>query len=558
DLPDYIAEFNEILKSHGLFSVHYAHAGSGELHLRPILNLKTAEGQKQFRLIAEEIAALVKKYKGSLSGEHGDGRLRGEFIPQMIGDHNYQLVKRMKEIWDPQNIFNPGKIVNTPPMDSSLRYEKDQETRAFETMFDFSENQGILRSAELCNGSGDCRKSELSGGTMCPSYMATRNEKETTRARANILREMLTRSEKSNPFAHEEIKEVMDLCLSCKGCSSECPSNVDMAKLKAEWQYQYYKEKGVPTRAKRIAHFSKSMKLASIAPWAYELVFGNQVTGNIAKSVAGFAKERSMPELAKKPLKHWLKKEFKPNSSSKKVYFYCDEFTNYNDAEIGKKAVQLLDKLGYEVIFVDHPDCGRPQLSKGLLDEAKELAEANVRLFAELISENSPLIGIEPSAILTFRDEFISLTRGELQEKASILSKNTFTIEEFLAKEIDKGHISASTFTEEKKLIKVHGHCHQKSLSSMTPTKKILSLPKNFEVHMIPSGCCGMAGSFGYEKEHYELSMQIGELVLFPTVRLQPEEVIIAASGTSCRHQIKDGTGRKALHVVEVLYNALC
>ena len=558
DLPAYIAEFNEILKSHGLFSVHYAHAGSGELHLRPILNLKTAEGQKQFRVIAEEIAALVKKYKGSLSGEHGDGRLRGEFIPQMIGDHNYQLVKRMKEIWDPQNIFNPGKIVNTPPMDSSLRYEKDQETRAFETMFDFSENQGILRSAELCNGSGDCRKSELSGGTMCPSYMATRNEKETTRARANILREMLTRSEKSNPFAHEEIKEVMDLCLSCKGCSSECPSNVDMAKLKAEWQYQYYKEKGVPTRAKRIAHFSKSMKLASAAPWAYELVFGNQVTGNIAKSIAGFAKKRSMPELAKKPLKYWLKKEFRPNSSSKKVYFYCDEFTNYNDAEIGKNAVQLLDKLGYEVIFVNHPDCGRPQLSKGLLDEAKELAEANVRLFADLISENSPLIGIEPSAILTFRDEFISLTRGELQEKASILSKNTFTIEEFLAKEIDKGHISASTFTEEKKLIKVHGHCHQKSLSSMTPTKKILSLPKNFEVHMIPSGCCGMAGSFGYEKEHYELSMQIGELVLFPTVRQQPEEVIIAASGTSCRHQIKDGTGRKALHVVEVLYSALC
>lgn len=557
DLPAYIADFNEILKSHGLFSVHYAHAGSGELHLRPILNLKTAEGQKQFRVIAEEIAALVKKYKGSLSGEHGDGRLRGEFIPQMIGEHNYQLVKRMKEIWDPQNIFNPGKIVNTPPMDSSLRYEKDQATREFDTLFDFSENQGILRSAELCNGSGDCRKSELSGGTMCPSYMATRNEKETTRARANILREMLTRSEKSNPFAHEEIKEVMDLCLSCKGCSSECPSNVDMAKLKAEWQYQYYKEKGVPTRAKRIAHFSKSMKLASLAPWAYDFVFGNQVTGNIAKSIAGFAKERSMPELAKKPLNHWLKKEFNPTSSVKKVYFYCDEFTNYNDAEIGKKAVQLLDKLGYEVLFVDHPDCGRPQLSKGLLDEAKALAEANVRLFADLISENVPLIGIEPSAILTFRDEFISLTRGELQVKASLLSKYTFTIEEFLAKEIDKGHIKPEQFTEEKKLIKVHGHCHQKSLSSMTPTKKILSLPKNFEVHMIPSGCCGMAGSFGYEKEHYQLSMQIGELVLFPTVRQQPDEVIIAASGTSCRHQIKDGTGRKALHVVEVLFNAM-
>ncbi|PWL31689.1 FAD-binding and (Fe-S)-binding domain-containing protein [uncultured Roseivirga sp.] len=557
DLPAYIEEFNQILQKHGLYSVHYAHAGSGELHLRPILNLKTTEGQKQFRVIAEEIATLVKKYKGSLSGEHGDGRLRGEFIPQMVGEHNYELIKQMKQIWDPQNIFNPGKIVNTPPMDSSLRYEKDQETREFDTMFDFSENEGILRSAELCNGSGDCRKSELSGGTMCPSYMATRNEKETTRARANILREMLTRSDKANPFAHEEIKEVMDLCLSCKGCSSECPSNVDMAKLKAEWQYQYYQEKGVPTRAKRIAHFSKSMKLASKAPWAYDLVFGNQLTGNLAKSIAGFAKERSMPELAKKPLKHWLNKEFRPEKKGKRVYFYCDEFTNYNDAEIGKKAVLLLDKLGYEVTFIDHPDCGRPQLSKGLLDEAKELAEANVKLFADLVSEEVPLVGIEPSAILTFRDEFISLTRGELQENARNLATHAFTIEEFLAREIDRGHIKTEQFTEEPKLIKVHGHCHQKSLSSMTPTKKILSLPKNFEVHMIPSGCCGMAGSFGYEKEHYELSMQIGELVLFPTVRKQPEDVVIAASGTSCRHQIKDGTGRKALHVVEILYKNL-
>mgnify|MGYP005812894929 CR=1 FL=1 len=557
DLPAYIAEFTEILTKHGLYSVHYAHAGSGELHLRPILNLKTTEGQRQFRVIAEEIAMLVKKYRGSLSGEHGDGRLRGEFIPQMIGEHNYELVKKMKQIWDPQNIFNPGKIVNTPPMDTFLRYEKDQETREFQTMFDFSENQGILRSAELCNGSGDCRKSELSGGTMCPSYMATRNEKETTRARANILREMLTRSDQANPFAHEEIKEVMDLCLSCKGCSSECPSNVDMAKLKAEWQYQYYQEKGVPTRARRIAHFSKSMKLASKVPWAYDLVFGNRLTGNLAKSITGFASQRSMPELSRKPLKTWLKKDFKPKASSRKVYFYCDEFTNYNDAEIGKKAVLLLDKLGYEVIFVNHQDSGRPQLSKGLLDEAKELAEANVKLFADLISENTPIVGIEPSAILTFRDEFIGLTRDDLQAKARNLAKYAFTIEEFLAREIDKGHIKTEQFTEEKKLIKVHGHCHQKSLSSMTPTKKILSLPKNFEVHMIPSGCCGMAGSFGYEKEHYELSMQIGELVLFPTVRKQPEEVIIAASGTSCRHQIKDGTGRKALHVVEILYNAL-
>lgn len=557
DLPAYISDFNKILEKHGLYSVHYAHAGSGELHLRPILNLKTADGQTQFRTIAEEIAKLVKKYKGSLSGEHGDGRLRGEFLPEMIGEHNYQLVKQVKQLWDPSNIFNPGKIVDSPPMDTALRYEKDQKTRQYDTAFDFSASEGILRTAELCNGSGDCRKSELSGGTMCPSYMATRDEKDTTRARANILREILTNSSDENPFANEEIKEVMDLCLSCKGCSSECPSNVDMAKLKAEWQYQYYQKKGVPARAKRIGNFSKSMKLASKAPWAYDLIFGNDFTGNIAKSFAGFAKERSMPELARKPLRHWLKNDFKPSISDRKVYFFCDEFTNYNDTEIGKTAVQLLDKLGYQVLFVEHADSGRPQLSKGLLDDAKKLAESNINTFDKIVTASTPLIGVEPSAILTFRDEYTSLTRDKLQEKAKRMAQHVYTIEEFLANEIDAKRIKSEQFTEEEKLIKVHGHCHQKALSSMVPTKKLLSLPKNFKVHMIPSGCCGMAGSFGYEKEHYGVSMKIGELVLFPTVRKQPEEVVIAAAGTSCRHQIKDGTNRKSYHPVEILWDSL-
>lgn len=562
DLPAYIADFNEILDKHGLYCVHYAHAGSGELHLRPILDLKTENGVRLFRTIAEEIATLVRKYKGSLSGEHGDGRLRGEFIPQMIGEKNYELVKQVKALWDPQNIFNPGKIVDTPPMDTSLRYKVGQKTPDFDTTLDFSEHQGILRTAELCNGSGDCRKSELSGGTMCPSYMATRNEKDTTRARANILREILTNSEESNPFANEEIKEVMDLCLSCKGCSSECPSNVDMAKLKAEWQHQYYKDKGIPFRTRQIANFSKSMKLASKVPWAYDLVFGNKLTGNIAKSVVGFAKDRSMPELARVPLDKWFDKHFKASSTPKhsSVNFFCDEFTNYNDAEIGKKAIQLLDRLGYEVKIPQHEESGRTYLSKGLLDQAKALAEKNVKLLAPLVSEDTPLVGIEPSSLLTFRDEYPGLLRGALKSQATELGKNCLTIEEFLAKATENKHLHADLFTEAsgpEQLIKVHGHCHQKALSSMVPTKKILSLLPNTKVHMIPSGCCGMAGSFGYEAEHFDVSMKIGELVLFPTVREQPETVIIAAPGTSCRHQIKDGTGRKAKHPVEVIWERL-
>jgi FAD/FMN-containing dehydrogenase/Fe-S oxidoreductase len=556
DLPEFIREFNEILSANNMYCVHYAHAGSGELHLRPIINLKTVEGNKQFRLIAEEIATLVKKYKGSLSGEHGDGRLRGEFIRQMVGEHNYQLMKELKKAWDPQNIFNPNKVVDTPPMDTFLRYMPGQTTPEFKTTFRFHD-QDILQHAEQCNGSGDCRKTHLSGGTMCPSYMATRNEKETTRARANILREFLTNSDKANRFNHEEIKEVMDLCLACKGCKSDCPSNVDVAKLKMEFLHQYYKENGVPLRSKLVGNFSKLSQLASYVPWAYNLVFETPALRKIANNIVGFHPERTMPLLAKETFLNWNKKRSKTTGLSKKVYLFADEFTNYNDVEIGKKAVLLLEKLGYEVVIPKHVESGRPQLSKGLLDDAKALANKNVTMLKDIITEQTPLVGIEPSAILTFRDEYPDLVDNNLVESAKSLAKNTLMVEEFLAKEIDAKRIASNVFTQEKRLIKLHGHCQQKSLSSLVPAKKALSLPANYEVQLIPSGCCGMAGSFGYEKEHFELSNQVGELVLFPTIRQQPEEVIIAASGTSCRHQIHDGTGRTAQHAVEILFEAL-
>ncbi len=559
DLPAYIREFGEVLKQRGLYSVHYAHAGSGELHLRPIINLKDSDGVKLFRTIAEDSAALVKKFKGSLSGEHGDGRLRGEFIPVMIGDHNYNLIRDLKRVWDPQNIFNPGKIVDTPPMDTNLRFERDQETRQFDTILDFSENHGFLRAAEQCHGSGDCRKTELSGGTMCPSYMATRREKDTTRARANILREMITRSDKANPFAHEEIGEVMDLCISCKGCKSECPSNVDMAKLKQEWQYQYYREKGVPFRSWLIGHFAWSMKLAYALPWAYNFVFNNKVLATFAKNMVGFAPDRSMPHISKVSWRRWVSRRFQPTVKKpiKTIYVFIDELLNYNEAEIGITTVKLLDRLGYAMVFPDHHESGRSFLSKGLLEEARELARKNVALFRDLITHDTPLIGVEPSAILTFRDEYPDLLRGEEKEAAREIGHHTFMVEEFLSKELDQGNIDLNLFKNQQTLIKLHGHCQQKALSTLTHTKKILTRMGNHQVHLIPSGCCGMAGSFGYEKEHYDLSMQIGELVLFPAIRKQAEDVIVAAPGTSCRHQIKDGTGRKSMHPVEILWAAL-
>lgn len=558
DLPAFIEEFNKILKEYDLYSVHYAHAGSGELHLRPIINLKTTEGIGLFRSIAEEIATLVKKYKGSLSGEHGDGRLRGEFIPQMVGEHNYQLLKQIKKAWDPTNIFNPGKIVDTQPMDTYLRFEKDQEIKEIDTLLDFSDTMGFQRAAEQCNGSADCRKTPVSGGTMCPSYMATRDERDTTRARANMLREMITRSDDSNLLVHGEIKEVMDLCLSCKGCKSECPSNVDIGKMKAEWQHQYYEAKGVPFRNRLIGNFSGGMKLASAMPWGYNLVFNNSVLSGIAKGIMGFAPKRSMPEISEVTWQKWLR-GFKPSVSKpiKTIYLFADELLNYNEAEIGITTVKLLDKLGYEVKYVNHAESGRSHISKGLLNDAKKFCQKNIAVFKDIISSETPLIGVEPSAILTFRDEYPDLVRGEEKEAAKKIAANTFMIEEFLAAEMEAGHIKPDQFKQAEGLIKFHGHCHQKALSSLVPTKKILSRLTGKEVQIIPSGCCGMAGSFGFEKEHFDVSMQIGELVLFPTIRKQPEDVIIAAPGTSCRHQILDGTSKKAQHPVEILYSAL-
>ena len=562
DLPAYISDFNEILEKYNLHSVHYAHAGSGEIHLRPIINLKTEEGNRLFRTIAEEIATLVKKYNGSLSGEHGDGRLRGEFIEQMVGKKNYQLLKEIKLSWDPYNIFNPNKIVDTPSMNTMLRYSPGQKTPAFKTVFRFHD-QDVLQHAEQCNGSGDCRKTELSGGTMCPSFMVTRSERDTTRARANILREFLTNSDKLNRFDHEEIKDVMDLCISCKGCKSECPSNVDMAKLKAEFLQHYYDANGVPFRSRLIANFNNSAKLGALWPGMYNFMMTNQGLSKVVKKFSGFAVKRSMPTMYKTTLRRWFEKHKRKagikttNVRDKRVYLFCDEFTNYNDTEIGIKAILLLEKLGYQVEIPKHEESGRAWLSKGLLHDAKKIAQKNIEMLSRVIRHDAPLIGIEPSAILTFRDEYIDLADDDQLQMAKELSSNVYLIDEFITKEIAKGNISKEQFTKEKKLIKLHGHCQQKAWNALASSEHLLSLPENYKVETIPSGCCGMAGSFGYEKEHYDISMQIGELVLLPTIRKQPEDVIIAAPGTSCRHQIKDGTQKTAKHPVEVLYDAL-
>ncbi len=557
DLDNYISEFTVLMRSYNQNAVYYAHAGAGELHLRPILDLKQSEDVILFRKITTDVAQLVKKYKGSMSGEHGDGIVRAEFIPMMIGDTNYQILKRIKSAFDPHNIFNPGKIVDAFPMDKSLRYQVDRIEPQIETLLDFSSSEGILREAEKCNGSGDCRKLPEFGGTMCPSYRATRNEKDTTRARANALREYLTNSDKANKFNHTELKDVFDLCLSCKACASECPSSVDVASLKAEFQYQYQRANGISFRTKLFAHNNKINSHVSRVPKLTNFMFSNALTSSIIKSISGIAKERSLPLISSKSLyKEFQSIENKIVNTNfiKEIYLFNDEFTNHLDTKVGIDAIALLKRLNYKVNIISHSESGRALLSKGLLKDAKKVANKNVLIFKVLVTDSTPLIGIEPSAILTFKDEYLKL--ADDKEAAKSIAKHTFLIEEFIQQEIELGNITSDQFTTETKSIKFHGHCHQKALANQKSSFDILNLPENYNVTIIPSGCCGMAGSFGYEKEHYEVSMQIGEQTLFPAVRKAPEETIIAANGTSCRHQIKDGTGRIAKHPITILREA--
>ena len=555
DLPNYIAEFSAMMERHGQSAIYYAHAGAGELHLRPVLNLKTKEGLHQFRNIATEVAILVKKYRGSLSGEHGDGIVRGEFLPFMIGDKNYELLKRIKKAFDPNTILNAGKIVDASKMDENLRVEAGRVEPDISTIQDFSDSLGILRAAEKCNGSGDCRKLPSAGGSMCPSYRATRNEKDTTRARANALREYLTHSEKVNKFDEEELYKVFELCVSCKACASECPSNVDVAALKAEFLYQYQRANGYSLRNKIFANNAKLNKLGSIFPALTNFM----VNQSIVKKGMGVASKREVPLLAPKTFRKWIdnnKSKYKANSFHKgKLYLFCDEFTNYYDVSVGIDAYELLSQLGYQVLIINHEESGRAYLSKGFLEEAKAIANKNVNIFAPIVSHEIQLVGLEPSAILTFRDEYIRL--ADDKENAEKLAKNVFTIEEFFKNEITSGKITSDQFSDKVKTIKIHGHCHQKSLSSIEATFAMLNLPKNNSVTIYNSGCCGMAGSFGYEKEHYEISMQMGEDTLFPKIRATDAAVAIAAAGTSCRHQIFDGTNRKALHPVTILKDCL-
>ena len=502
--------------------------------------------------MAERTAQLVKKHRGSLSGEHGDGRLRGEFIPLQYGEEAYELMRQVKYCWDKDGVFNPHKIVDTPRMDESLRADRSRQGDDF------------LCRVEQCNGAGDCRKSNRIGGTMCPAYKVSGDELMTTRARANVLREYLQNTEYR--VQNTDLYTVLSSCLACKACKRECPSGVDMTRLRAEALQAIYDQEGTPLRTWMVAHNADVQRLGAMMPHVYNWFASNKITSSILKKMMGFAQERKIPLIGVQSTEYRIQTYLHKRS----VYFFLDEFTKYNEPELAQTFVKLLTKLGYNVIIPKHVESGRAAISKGCLRLAKKYANKNVRLLKDLITADTPLVGIEPSCILTFRDEYPHLVKPELREAAEQLAQNSLLFDEFLMREVEAGRITKDAFSDRQVEIWLHGHCHQKALVGVEKTAALLAFPKNVKVHIIPSGCCGMAGSFGYEQAHYKTSIAIGEMVLFPAVREAMKSTeykcqvgetdritVIAAPGISCRTQIKDGTGIIAHHPIEILYRLL-
>ena len=554
-LPKYLKEFEQMMNRLGLSCVYYGHISTGELHLRPILNIKHPHDRHLFRQVAEQTALLVKKHHGSLSGEHGDGRLRGEFIPIMYGEEVYQLMRQVKQCWDPDGVFNIGKIVDAPPMDYNLRYDVGQTYRYHDS--------DLICSIEQCNGAGDCRKSNTIGGTMCPTFKLTRDELMSTRARANVLREVLTRGLPNKDIKDKAaLEEMLYSCLACKGCREECPSNVDMTRIRSQVLQMLYDRHGTPFRSWMVARMAMVERLGHLVRPLYNYFATNVRTSALIKRIVSFAPERSIPTLSKQSMRRQVARlKGKTKHQQKRVYLFADEFTDLQEAELGYTFAQLLTSLGYEVIIPKTVESGRAAISKGCLHLAARFAKKNVRLLRDKITDDTPLVGIEPSCILSFRDEYPTLVPAAMRPDAERLGKNCLLYDEFIMREVVRGNITSEQFRSDAVEIWLHGHCHQKSLVGIEKTAAMLRLLKGCQLHIIPSSCCGMAGSFGYEKEHYQTSLAIGEMILFPTLRKATKQhaadstvpMLVAAPGTSCRQQILDGTGIHAVHPIEIM-----
>jgi len=551
-LPEFVSRFDKIVKKHGTEAGYYGHASVGCLHIRPLINLKEQVGIDRMVAISDEISDLVLEFGGSLSGEHGDGLVRSGYNEKMFGPEIYEAFREVKSAFDPNGIMNPGKIVDSPSMTENLRYGTSYSPQTPTTGFNFHEEGNFSTAIEMCNGQGACRK--VTGGTMCPSYMVTRDEEHSTRGRANALRGAISGALPADSFSDERLYEVMDLCLECKGCKAECPSNVDMAKLKYEFLYQYHQKNGYTLKNHFFGKVSKLGKMgAFFSPLTNWIMSTNYSKGLLERAI-GIDSRRNLPKFASQTFQQWFQSREKVGNEQNlygKVVLFPDTTTNYNHPELGIAAVKVIEKLGYEVVIPETRCCGRPMLSNGMLDAAKSNIDFNIESILKHINDGAKLVGIEPSCVLGFISDFPDLASD--RESANIISENTMLIEEFIIHAIENnGDFVFENAPDNQKAI-FHGHCHQKALVGTSPAMELLQKIPGLNCSEINSGCCGMAGSFGFFKEHYDVSMEIGEISLFPAVRETSEDVMIISEGVSCRQQIKEGTDRNSLHLVEVL-----
>jgi len=556
-VPEFLRRFKQIVEDHGTTAGYYGHASVGCLHIRPLVNLRDAKGVELMTHIAQEISDLVLEFGGAMSGEHGDGLARSHWNKKLFGPQLYTAFQDVKRAFDPRNILNPGKIVNAPPMTENLRYGPAYRTVDFPTHFSFDKEGGFARAVERCIGVGACRKTL--DGTMCPSYMATLEEEHSTRGRANALRAALSGQMPQKELTSHRMYEVLDLCLECKGCKSECPVNVDMAKLKYEFLAHYYAEYGTPMRAQLFANIERMNQVGcALAPLS-NAVTNLGVSRWLLEKIVGVDRRRALPPFARPTFDTWFRRRGQtPGIGAKgQVILFHDTFMNYNYPEIGKAATTVLERAGYQVILVPKQCCGRPMISKGMLEVAREHALYNVNLLAPYAEQGIPIIGCEPSCLLTLRDEYPDLVSDP---RVATVAAQSFMIEEFLARLHERGELNLS-FKPVTRTLLLHGHCHQKALIGTEPSLAVLRLLPGFQVEEVDSGCCGMAGSFGYETEHYEISRAIGGRRLFPAVeakmRATNGDFDVVAAGISCRQQVEHFTGKRPKHLVEVLAEAL-
>ena len=555
-LAPYTARFRQILDAHGLTAGFYGHCSVGCLHIRPFVDLSKPGQAEVMRAVAEQVRDLVLEYGGVNSSEHGDGLARSEFNRRIFGDRLYAAMQETKRLFDPKNRMNPGKIVDSAPMTAHLRDAMPPRAAPFRSHLAFDGTDGMRGAADRCMNIGLCRKE--SAGVMCPSYMATRDEEHSTRGRANALLHALSMPDPRAALGEDRLHGILDLCLECKACKSECPLGVDMAVLKTEALAAYHEQHGVPARSRVFGSIRMLNRLGSAGYPVANALAGWRPARAAAQRWLGVAADRPLPRFDRQNLRSWFRREpgAKARAGSADLVFLADSFTTYTEAAVGQAAIRLLQRAGWRISLAGGGCCGRASLSKGLVDRARQQAAVMTRRLGERAARGVPIVGVEPSCLLTLRDEYLALLPGDAAALA--VAAATRLPEELLVEAIADGRLSIPEDNQFRgRRILFHGHCHQKALAGTAATVALLRSIPGAEVIEVDAGCCGMAGSFGYEAEHYELSMRIGELRLFPAVRAEPEQTIIAATGVSCRQQIRHGTGRPALHPLEIAWQSL-